>query len=371
MKQELLKLKENIEGRTAESFKVFAGLDGFIDEICEVVRSRRDEKTYERMETLLEFGELVRGASGTSANVEIVVKTVKIGGNGVILANALAELGCRIVYCGNLGYPETNPVFAPFVKNCERVYSLAEPGHTDALEFLDGKLMQGKLEPLRDITFDRIIETVGKDKLRGELEEANLVVFGNWTMIHSMTDIWRRILSDVLPGIERSSGRKFFFDLADPRKRDREEIAEACHILAEFEQVGEVILGLNEKESIQVADILGAGAPDICERARGIREKLGISWTVIHPVTHAASSGLQGEDCYEGPYCKNPVLTTGAGDNFNAGFCLGRLLGLDGKGSVLLGKAASGFYVRHARSASFGEIANFLGTWAQNHGGDF
>ena len=31
----------------------------------------------------------------------------------------------------------------------------------------------------------------------------------------------------------------------------------------------------------------------------------------------------------DGPFTAKPLITTGAGDHFNSGFCLGRLLGLD------------------------------------------
>ena len=48
----------------------------------------------------------------------------------------------------------------------------------------------------------------------------------------------------------------------------------------------------------------------------------------------------------EGPYTSNPRLTTGAGDNFNAGFCLGQLLGLSPQQCLITGTGTSGFYVQ-------------------------
>ena len=40
----------------------------------------------------------------------------KLGGNGPIMANALASLGLRVTYLGNLGYPNLHPVFPRFCR---------------------------------------------------------------------------------------------------------------------------------------------------------------------------------------------------------------------------------------------------------------
>ncbi len=64
-----------------------------------------------------------------------------------------------------------------------------------------------------------------------------------------------------------------------------------------------------------------------------------------------------------GPYSAGPKKSTGAGDRFNAGFCLGLALGLDDSESLALGCAASGFFVRNARSASHQELVDFLERW--------
>jgi len=55
-----------------------------------------------------------------------------------------------------------------------------------------------------------------------------------------------------------------------------------------------------------------------------------------------------------------PVITTGGGDHFNAGFCLGKLLGLDNEMSLLTGVTASGFYVGSAQSPSINDVVPLL-----------
>ena len=55
-----------------------------------------------------------------------------------------------------------------------------------------------------------------------------------------------------------------------------------------------------------------------------------------------------------------PKISTGGGDNFNAGFCLGQLLGLGYRDSMLLGMAVSGYYVENGKSPSAQELAGHL-----------
>ena len=64
-----------------------------------------------------------------------------------------------------------------------------------------------------------------------------------------------------------------------------------------------------------------------------------------------------------GPYTDRPLITTGAGDHFNAGFSQGEMLGLDPEACLALGVSTSGHYVRTALSPSLDDLENFLATW--------
>ena len=57
------------------------------------------------------------------------------------------------------------------------------------------------------------------------------------------------------------------------------------------------------------------------------------------------------------------LITTGAGDHFNSGFCLGKLLGFGNAASVLLGVTTSGYYVRSAQSPTIEGLVELLRTW--------
>jgi len=205
--------------------------------------------------TIQRLGERVTGAAGKSTNIEMVVQRTKLGGNGPIMANALARLGIKVTYVGALGYPVMHPVFNEFARHAE-VHSIAEPGRTDALEFEDGKVMLVKSVQLNEITWHSIQARFGRDKFIEKFSTADLVAFVNWTMIPYMSDLWASLLSEFCPN-PRVVRRKIFFDLADPEKRTPKDISRALELITGFEKFFDVVLGLNEKEAYEVGNVLG------------------------------------------------------------------------------------------------------------------
>src|SRR5215212_5456263 len=157
-----------------KSIKAMVGLDGFVDEIIAVVDKRHDGGKFDPIKTIDRFGAKITAAAGRSSNYELVVKQRKLGGNGPIMANALASIGMSVTYIGNLGYPKLDPVFEELAQRAH-VISIANPGHTDALEFEDGKLMFGKHETLGEVNWDNLVNRVGHDKLKQLLDGSKLI----------------------------------------------------------------------------------------------------------------------------------------------------------------------------------------------------
>jgi hypothetical protein len=286
------------------------------------------------------------------------------------MANALASFGLKVTYLGNLGYPNIHPIFGEFAKRAD-IYSIAEPGHTDALEFDDGKIMMGKHSSLKDVNWQNISSRFGKDKFAAHFSSADLVGFVNWTMLPYMSNIWEAIQKEIMVGTVAPRGperRKIFFDLADPEKRTKDDILRALHLIGNFQQHFDVILGLNEKEAYEVSSCFGltasAATPEcLAELSRNLAAKLNISTLVVHPVSYALAVSDNIVNVVEGPFVAKPVITTGAGDHFNSGFCLGKLLGLSNEMSVLTGVTTSGFYVRTAKSPTVPELVEMLQDW--------
>ncbi len=125
-----------------------------------------------------------------------------------------------------------------------------------------------------------------------------------------------------------------------------------------------MILGLNLKEAMEVAAVLDLPSladPEaaIGDQAAAIRRALGVGCVVIHPRRAAAAATEHEVAHFAGPFVQHPRISTGAGDHFNAGFCLGRILGLDLVESLCAGVSASGYYVRSAESPSLEALAQF------------
>ena len=350
----------------AGRMSAFVGLDGFVDEILHVVDKRDSAVSFQRLATISQLAGRVAAAAGKSTNIETVNLVTKLGGNGPIMANALASFGLKVTYLGNLGWPNLHPVFADFAKHAD-VHSIAEPGHTDALEFDDGKVMIGKISSLNDVNWANIQSRYGRDKFAAQLTGADLVGFVNWTMLTYMGQIWEATLKEVCPAI-KGKRRVMFFDLADPEKRKPDDIRQALKTIAEFGKFFDVILGLNEKEGYEIGEVLGLDTHDHSPDGLGrlaveINRRVPVGTLVIHPVSYALAVSQGVVSLVEGPFTPKPVITTGAGDHFNSGFCLGKLLGLDNAQSVLTGVTTSGHYVRTAQSPAIPDLAKMLRAW--------
>lgn len=352
----------------ASSIKAVVGIDGFVDKIVHPVDKRSGPgDAFERIPGIPDFGARISSAAGKSANIELAPIVEKLGGNGPIMANAQAAHGLQVRYIGALGEKAIHPVFSDFAVKTGAV-SIADPGISHCAEFKDGKIIFGSMASLETITYAHMVEQVGEDALQSLFGDANLIAMVNWTMIPFLTEVFKEMLSDLLPKLPENPDRYFFFDLADPEKRSDDDLLEVLYLFKDFEAFGKVILGLNYREAEQVDRLLGNEpldkTPENLQTVTArIREKLSIDTVVVHPVECAACATPEGTAFAEGPFCDDPKITTGAGDHFNSGFVTGRLLGLSPEAALTLAVATSGHYVRTAVSPTLDDLAKFIGSW--------
>ncbi|MBN2696712.1 MAG: hypothetical protein JXR38_04150 [Bacilli bacterium] len=367
-------LARKLKHKDPTNLKMVIGFDGFVDEIIHVVDKRLDSFTITRMENISDLARRIDRASGLSTNIELLPIQKKIGGNGPIMCNALTKHNPSITYIGALGVPVVDGVFNEMADKATLI-SIANNGHTDALEFDDGKLLLGKMSSLNDITYEKLISILGKERIIELLGETNLFATVNWSMIPYMTELWQSLIENILPELPNRKQKPIFFvDLADPEKREPEEIRLALDLLREFKSKFFVVLGLNKKEAYDVANVLELFDSSSLEHMQisledlcfALYEYLEVDAVVVHPVDRSAV--VLNKTFYEdlGPYVKKPKLTTGAGDNFNAGFVLGLLLELEPDEALLTGMATSGYYVRNAKSPTFPELIEFMESWAKD-----
>lgn len=360
----------------AATVPVLVGFDGFVDSIIQVVNRRNSESQFDAIPTIAAFGEKISAVAGKSGNFELVRRLEKLGGNGPIMANALAAATLKVTYVGATGHPAMHPAFDPMAKHAT-VIGVADPGMTDALEFDDGKLMLGKYDHLSRLNYTDVARAVGDDRFADLADAAQLIATVNWTMMPHLEDIWKKLKTDIL---EPRSETILFVDLADPAKHPAETVKRAVETAADLRSCARVVLGMNLNESSQVAAALGIAVPADAEAAieqtaEAILRKLDIDTVVIHPRKCAAAArqlkrngngnggnghAVEVERCrFVGPFTDKPKLSTGAGDNFNAGFCLGLLAGLPLDQCLCTGTATSGYYVRNAASPTILQLAEF------------
>lgn len=356
--------------------KVVVGFDGFVDQIIDLVDKRDSPRNYRAIATIDQFGRRVSAAAGHSTNFEAIVKQRKLGGNGPIMASALANLSYDVTAIGVLGEGTIDPVFAPLVRDAKQTITLGAPANTDALEFSDGKVMMCKMLPLRAVTFDNIMAKVGRERLQTFLREADGIATVNWTMVVGMTEIWERLAKEIMPGL-RATRPLWFIDLADPASRTTEDLLAALKALQALQRHVDIVLGMNGMECRQVLKALGAAWPEQKDELAAaqwgcetVRTKLGLAYAVCHLVKSAAVAwnmgGKSGTASAEGFFCANPAITTGAGDHFNAGFFAAMLARLEPVHCLHIGAATSSNYVRTGNTPRRADVVAFLNLQQQH-----
>jgi len=366
MKAQLQKLWKDLNEKKGSDLSMIVGMDGFVDEIMHVVDKRQDIKQFDRIPTLRAYGELIIRAAGLSTNVEMVPMQVRAGGNSAYMAAAFLAYGNKVTHIGALGDP-IHPVYHDIAAKAEKVYSLCNPGRNLCYEFDDGKLMVLEPDVFKEITWERIKEVVGPPKVfAAMLDQCDLFSLIDWSLVFNQNDNMQSIIDEVFPLMKARPVKPIaFFDLSDPGKRSKQDILAGMKQISKFESKFRTILGLNESELYQIAAAFDIAADGLKNTTMEIYKRMGIYCVMAHPVKEACCV-IDGEYYHaDGPYCHKPLTTTGAGDNFNTGFCFGQALGLDAVTSLALGVCTSGFFVRNAKSPTYTETMDFAKKWAE------
>jgi len=350
----------------AEPGGCLVGFDGFVDYIVRAVDRRHGPLQYEPIRTIEAFAARCAAAAGRSTNIELVDEQVRWGGNGPLLAGALAGLGMRTTYIGAVGRAdepgELDPVYQPLAQSCELVIPIGPPGRTEAMEFDDGKLMLNRTHNIQALTWERIIEHTGLDRLRALISGSSLVGLVNWSLMTQGEEVWRRLTSEVLEHIQPGHRPRVIVDLSDPAKRTDAAIHEALVVLREMDRVAPVMLGLNLSEAERLSSVIGTAfdVDNIGGVAARLRDGISVECVVVHPRHGAAAATDHEQTWFDGPMTRSPRVSTGAGDHFNAGFAMARCAGLELSGSLAAGCATSGYFVRYGRAPSRHELSAFL-----------
>lgn len=341
---------------------VTLGFDGFVDHVVRVIHHKDDDGLPSYFESIQALGEYILEKGQNNFSLEFEEITTKLGGNMPIMANAFAQLGLLVSCIGPLGHPSIHPLFEAMPPNC-RLHSFANPGVSKIMEFKRGKMMLSEMQALSRIPWEFIKQTIGVGPFNEMFSKSDLIALVNWSELDNSSDIWKGLLRDVLPNAVRNKRPLGFFDLSDCSKRTEASICEALQLIAGFSAYWNVVLSLNLNEASIVYSALTqkkAAQENVDEMCTAIFDALRIDTVVIHYDRQSVARGPDGLQKRKSFFIEEPVISSGSGDNFNAGFCTGRLMDLDIGTSLVLGNATASLYMQSGFSPKPAELLEFL-----------
>ena len=348
--------------------RVVAGFDGFVDEIISVVQERRGPDKWEPVPDIASFSGLIAKAAGHSSLREIVITRLDAGGCAVNFADGLAELGVKVDCFATMGTPR-HPAFDDVAKKLHGCYSWGrEYGRTLAFEFADGKLMYSAVSQLAEFDTALLDAVLTGGAYLNSCREAQVIALTDWTLYPHMTGCWQKLQKEVYSQLKHRP--YFFIDLVDPSSRADTDILSMLQVLSGFERHGKTVLGLNGNEAnilsrVLGLDLVGTNVATVKKQSAALRERLGISQVLIHHRKFAVAADEKNVCHGNGPFCAAPKKSTGAGDRFNAGYCLGLLFEFDPFSCLNLAAGVTGFFVRNGYSATLEKLIPFIENWAK------
>lgn len=341
--------------------KVTAGFDGFIDTIVRAVRSQTgaaDNPDYFR--EIREFGGYLSAKSNRSCSIQLETLQEKLGGNMPIYMSALSKLGVKTNCVGAMGYPQVSPLFRSMGEHCAR-YSVCSPGICTAVEFDDGKVMLSNNGEIDQLDYSMLAERLGLPTLQRLFDEASFLTLLNWGEIKGTGSIWEGLLREVLPNCR--PGKHLLFDFSDLSSRGGDEIFTMLGQVKRFGDCTRTVLSLNLNEAEQLCGLLKVRRGRIEEMALQLCRTLKAEQVVVHLTDGCLAVSHDEVWKVHNVRITAPVLLTGGGDHFNAGYTFGVLAGLNTRDCLVVANATSGFYVAHGYSPGREELK----AWISRH----
>ena len=293
--------------------RIVVGFDGFLDRLAKPIAEKRtDGNRY--FDTIDSFGRYLSGQAGKSCSIEMDTITRKAGGNAPLLSIAAAALSMDVCCVGMLGLPEPDELFAslPFER-----YSYFPPGESTALEFDDGKVFLAPSIPFLQDPW-AAVDAAMKGRAGEVFGGADLIALVNWSEIPFSHILWEAALAALWPK-PADRGKQVLFDLCDCSRKPAEEIAAVLGLIGRFSQRRQTILSLNENECLDVGAKL-FGLTRCGEIAGKLHLDFGIDQVVVHAVQWSLAHTREGA-CFQNTlFVEKPLVSTGAGDNFNAAY---------------------------------------------------
>ncbi len=345
------------------------GIDGMIDEVWELLRSRTSDKEFTKMSKLMDFGNAITERKTGGMATERILKRKISGGFVCNTGRAVAHLGLDTSFLCMFGRERIDSIFDEF-KGMVEIYSCGEPACINLLEFTDGKIMMPNLENLINLKWADIEAIYSKEQLI-KMTNKDIIGFGYWSNMYDFDNM----LSNVIK-LSKESGKaqRIFHDFANLNKRTKEALLEALKTMKAQNEILPQTLSLNEHEGGIMCKALGIDYPEdvntpdalnaVLKASEQILEMSGIDEVVIHTLYFAVSATKTKGSAYSMQnYCENPVKTAGAGDTFNGGYMMSSLTGLSQEDKLAVANATTYLYVSTGNAPTKNEVLAQVDKW--------
>lgn len=343
---------------------VLVGFDGFVDRLTRPIRKRNNDGTT-CFQTLSEFAEFLSSKGGMSGSIELEQIAIKLGGNNPITSYALGKAGANVYTIGAYGNPYINPIFGAINKYC-KLYSFTAPGECWSYEFADNKIMNFINMKAEDFTYQKIVNAVNDTTVEKILTKCDLIALLNYSEQTNVLAIWEGMLQYNCKGLV---GKKVYIDLSDCTRISSAYVFEAFGLIDKLTQISDVYLSLNDNEFLKllqlyVDDSVSSAILQDTKLVKAylLKLKAAIKVKCIILRTLEIFYGLQDDILVltQNIIEQNPCCLTGAGDNQNAGICIGLCCNLSLLQSLRLGTLYGSYYMRKGKSGTFEDVMNQL-----------
>jgi len=338
--------------------RIVAGYDGFVDTTARpVAQSASGSSPVKLFETIREFGEFLISKAEKSCSVELAIESRHLGGNLPFLSRGSEALGLNVTGIGMLG--EGGVVEEPFKELKGTLYPYAASSQSTCLEFGDGKVMLAPTVTLPREPWEMVMEATGS-KAPELFAAADLIALVNWSELTFAQSLWERTYENSLKEIECNKERFAFFDLCDISRKTAVEIRAVLNLISLYAGRRTAILSLNDNEAQVLGEKILGKSSDVAEIARQIRLEYQIDEVLVHTTRKSMLLCKEGLFTADTEFVTHPVISTGAGDHFNAASCFAAVIGLQPDDRLQFANCAASIYIQCGKSPGLQEIVEKL-----------
>ncbi|WP_276256228.1 hypothetical protein [Halomontanus rarus] len=368
-RQHLERCRSSLPSSAPQAPVVF-GFDGVVDRVRTVVAERTGPEQFERMTSLEEFGSRITDSAAldASCSIEWFERGTRPGGHVSHLGRAFERLGATPTLVGTFGEPPVEAFREEYDR--ARLVSIGEPSTTDAIEFDDGKVMLSDSGRLSTLDWGTLREAVGLEDLAEHVDRSAAMGTGYWSTVPRLPTIWRGLADDLWPVLS-DPPRAVLVDPGDVRRLG-DDRRSGLDELSALDRAVPVTVSANRPECDELAAMCGIADPlaSLSSLAGELHERLGVSRFVGHSVSTATVATADGTASVSVPRCPDPVLTTSAGDHFNAGLLLAHRCDVRGGAALVVANALAGWFVRTGRPPTYDELREFVDEYDEQFEGE-